>query len=193
MNAVCCLLAQSLLSCAAHVRRHCCGHTRSVPDNGAQTHIAPHLPVCAARRAAHVRVAGNADNFVPSANSWQGLFFTLNVSGPHGLPSDDEVVLRLYRLNAGGGRTEVFFDTSRGTGEALRSINIQPQASPGGLIGWYGEFTRTGFREGCMHAVSLTWCDGGCWAVSIHCLSIDSQSTTAIACHRCMRSTQCAT
>jgi hypothetical protein len=82
-----------------------------------------------AARAIEVADTGNADNYIPSANGGDGLHFTLNVSGPHGLPSDDEVELALIQK---GTNYCVSTDKSVGeTGDALREVAIYPQASPG--------------------------------------------------------------
>jgi hypothetical protein len=72
---------------------------------------------------------GNADNYIPTANTGDALHFTLNVSGPHGLPSDDDVYLILFDPVS---NTNVFAEASRGeTGKDLRDVNIRPKALPG--------------------------------------------------------------
>jgi hypothetical protein len=72
---------------------------------------------------------GNAANYIPSANTRDGLYFTLNVSGPYGLASDDEVPLALIAKDG----TKVFEGMSLGdTGEVLRKVTtFRPQAAPG--------------------------------------------------------------
>jgi hypothetical protein len=85
--------------------------------------------VSVAAKAIEVVDTGNADNYIPSANGGGGLHFTLNVSGPNGLPSDDEVTLVLLERET---NNKVSEDKSWGsTGDALRKITISPQALPG--------------------------------------------------------------
>lgn len=72
---------------------------------------------------------GNAANYIPSANSKEGLYFTLSVSGPYGLASDDDVPLALIAQDG----NRVADGISLGdTGEVLRKVtNFRPQAPPG--------------------------------------------------------------
>lgn len=85
--------------------------------------------VSIAPRAMEVVDIGNTDSYVPSANMGDGLHFTVNLSGPHGLRSDDEVYMNL--LEEGTNNT-VFSDSSWGeTGEDLRKVTIRPKALPG--------------------------------------------------------------
>jgi hypothetical protein len=73
--------------------------------------------------------AGNAASYIPSANGGEGLYFTLNVSGPHGLPSESEVRLALLEK---GSNNQVFSESSWGDSEGpLREVNISPQALTG--------------------------------------------------------------
>lgn len=74
---------------------------------------------------------GNADSYIPRANGESGLHFTLNVSGPNGSPSYDEVTLTLSGKDSGN---KAFIGVSWGrTGDKLREVAIRPSAVPGEL------------------------------------------------------------
>jgi hypothetical protein len=85
--------------------------------------------VSMAPRALEVVDTGNTDSFIPSANKGDGLRFTLNVSGPYGLPSDDEVWLDLIEKPSNNNvHAEGVWGT---TGDKLRKVAIYPKALSG--------------------------------------------------------------